>query len=144
MNYHDKPKPLEGMPCLDGKEELDEEKILDAWRLLKLHDSFISACDSMPVESSCCSLRDHVKMTHDLVPYLNEHWAPAVNKKLQKKGLFVDVFLWSWSNISGKATTDILLIRFYEASERKEYKPRVSMLEETQFTVASTNSDGNI
>ena len=98
----------------------------------------------MPVESLCFSLRDDVKMTCDLVPYLNEHWDPTVNNKFRKKGLFVDAFLWSWSNISGKATTDILLIRFYEASKRKEYKPRVSMLEETQFTVASTNSDGNI
>ena len=100
---------------MDGKEELDEEQILDAWRLLKLHYYFISACDSVPVESSCCSLRDDVKMTCDLVPHLNEHWAPTVNNKFRKKGLFVDAFLWSWSNISGKATTDILLIGFHEA-----------------------------
>ena len=132
------------MPSLDGKEELDEEKVLDAWRLLKLHDSFISACDSMPVESSCCSLRDDVNMTRDLVLYLNEHWVPAVNKKLRKKGFFVDAFLWSWNNISGMATTDILLIRFHEASDRKEYKPRLSMVEETQFSVATTSTDSTI
>ena len=83
-------------------------------------------------------------MTRDLVPYLDEHWAPTVNKKLRKKGLFVDAFLWSWNNISGKATTDILLIRFHEASDRKEYKPRLSMVEETQFSVATTSTDSTI
>ena len=58
-------------------------------------------------------------MTHDLVLYLNKHWASTVNKKNRNKDLFVDAFLWSWNNISGMATTNILLIRFHEALELK-------------------------
>ena len=120
LNFRGELKALEGKPRPDGEEVECLEQILKAWKTLKLQKSFVAACKSVPVEFACCRLiEDDEKMTEKLVPYLNEHWVPVVNKDLCKKGLSVDAFLWKWNNINGRATTSILLIRFYERKNPK-------------------------
>ena len=143
LDYHGNLKPVEGKPRLDGKEESTEEEILEAWKDLRLRNSFVSACETMPVESSCSCLRDDVRMTHDLVLYLNEHWVPAVNKKLKQRGFFVDAFLWKWNNIHGRATTNILLIRFHEVP-LEEVIPKVIMVKGEQFSDDTISTDGSL
>jgi hypothetical protein len=88
------------------------------WKSMNLRESFIEAAEGIPVETCCCGLiTDEKKRIEEMVPRLNETWAKSVNEKLEEKGFFVDIHLWTWSNISGQATTDILLIRVHEKTQ---------------------------
>jgi hypothetical protein len=85
------------------------------WKSMNLRDSFVEAAQGIPVETCCCGLITDDKATmEEMVPRLNETWAKSVNEKLEEKGFFLDIHLWTWSNISGQSTTDILLIRVHE------------------------------
>eukprot|EP00934_Nitzschia_sp_Nitz4_P005402 Nitzschia sp. Nitz4//scaffold28_size193895//93482//94234//NITZ4_001657-RA/size193895-processed-gene-0.265-mRNA-1//-1//CDS//3329545958//5392//frame0 len=92
---------------------------LKAWETLKLREDFIKACDKLPAQMCCCGfMRDQDATKRDYVQRLNEGWVKHVNKELMKegKGIKLDVFLWNWQNASGKAETNIVLIRFFELS----------------------------
>jgi hypothetical protein len=74
------------------------------------------------LRSCCCGLiPDDDATIKDLIPALNKGWIRKVNKQLAEgeKGFKLDVFLWQWSNVSGKSETNILLIRFFDATNKR-------------------------
>lgn len=102
-----------------GREKVFEDAH-KAWEDLNLRQEFVEACDSLPRERCCCGLlRDHEGTKKEFVNLLNENWMKTANKKLLGKGLKIDCFLWNWQNASGKAETNILLIRFIELSSSR-------------------------
>ncbi|GKY96365.1 hypothetical protein MPSEU_000596100 [Mayamaea pseudoterrestris] len=103
----------------DDQQHTDNDQVFDHalenWKRLKLHQDFVSAAQSVPVETSCCGLvADDDATLRTLVPHLNETWIVTVNERLSREnaGFQLDVFLWNWSNVMGKSQTNILLIRF--------------------------------
>jgi hypothetical protein len=101
---------------MKGGEKVFEDA-LQAWEDLKLREEFIVACASFPEKTCCCGLllnREGTKK--EFVNLLNENWMKVANKKLLERGLKIDCFLWNWQNASGKAETNIVLIRFFELS----------------------------
>lgn len=120
---------IESEPILKVRENLVPHTIkgkgiifqdaMEAWKTLKLREDLIKAVDKLPDEMCCCGLLvDEVATKRRFVKLLNDRWAKAANKKLlgSNKGMKVDVFLWNWQNASGKAESNILLIRFFELS----------------------------
>jgi hypothetical protein len=96
---------------------------LQAWEDLKLCEEFIQACESLPAEMCCCGImRDNETTIKEFVPLLNDSWCKVATKKLMKRGIKVDAFLWNWQNASGKAETNILLIRFWELSSYRFHR----------------------
>lgn len=92
---------------------------LQAWEDLKMRDDFIRNAEKLPVEPCCCGfLTDQEASKRKMVAMLNEDWVKKANKKLLRegRGVKVDMFLWNWQNASGKAETNIILIRFFELS----------------------------
>jgi hypothetical protein len=103
--------PLQGM---DGDADSWKEA-QKAWNTEALRESFLKACKNVPIETACCGLiQDDDERIRNLVPYLNQHWAPVANEKLEKHGVSINAFLWHWKNVQGKAETIILLIRFVD------------------------------
>eukprot|EP00429_Kryptoperidinium_foliaceum_P056043 CAMPEP_0176088108 /NCGR_PEP_ID=MMETSP0120_2-20121206/44115_1 /TAXON_ID=160619 /ORGANISM="Kryptoperidinium foliaceum, Strain CCMP 1326" /LENGTH=268 /DNA_ID=CAMNT_0017421963 /DNA_START=6 /DNA_END=812 /DNA_ORIENTATION=- len=103
---------------MKGKEKVFEEAV-EAWEDLNLREDFIKACERLPAEKCCCGLvQDDDATKRRFVELLNEGWCKKANKKLQKAnaGVKIDTFLWNWQNASGKAETNIMLIRFFEMS----------------------------
>jgi hypothetical protein len=99
-----------------GREKTFQDA-LQAWEDMKLREAFIQACESLPAEVCCCGImRDDETTIKEFVPLLNDTWCKVATKKLMKRGIKVDAFLWNWQNASGKAETNILLIRFWELS----------------------------
>jgi hypothetical protein len=113
---------------------------LHKWEELKLRETFIEACDSLPRKKCCCGLlADDDATIKEFVPLLNENWIKLANKKLLDAGFKVDCFLWNWQNASGKSETNILLIRFYELSS---YRLRKASLENcVDFDASSKKED---
>ena len=90
---------------------------LKLWDELKLRASFIEACEELPKEYCCCGLMiSNDETVKESVKTLNGGWCPKVNERLLERGFKIDCFLWHWPNPSGKAETNILLIRFFELS----------------------------
>lgn len=90
------------------------------WDHYKLRVSFIQACENLPKETCCCGLMtDNDETIKSMVPALNEGFFKRTNEKLARKGKHIrlDAFLWKWHNATGKAETNILLIRFFETPE---------------------------
>jgi hypothetical protein len=80
-----------------------------------LHKLFLEVATSFPARMSCFGMiQDDVKTIRALVPYLNETWVPRANIVLMSVGFRVDCFHWSWSHISGRSESNILLIRFHD------------------------------
>ena len=105
------------LPRYSAGREAVFEDALNIFNELKLRDSFVRACDDLPWSNCCCGLiKDTDATIRDFVPLLNDGWAKSASKQLMTKGLKVDIFLWNWQNASGKAETNILLIRFFELS----------------------------
>lgn len=101
-----------------GKEKIFQDA-LQAWEDLELRDSFIKSCENLPAEMCCCGLmRDQDGTKRRFVALLNDGWCRQVNKVLQKgnRGIKLDAFLWNWQNASGKAETNIILLRLFELS----------------------------
>ncbi|KAL3908823.1 MAG: hypothetical protein SGARI_002890 [Bacillariaceae sp.] len=96
------------------------EEALQAWEDVKLRQSFIATCEEFEVESCCCGLmHDPDASIKEYVKLLNDKWVKEANKKLQSRGVKIDMFLWNWQNASGKAETNIMLIRFFQLSLHK-------------------------
>jgi hypothetical protein len=126
-----------------GHEDMFKDALV-AWEKEKLRAELITALEALPQETCCCGFfRDEEETKKELVKLLNDKWAKHANKKLIKQGyvmggnhrmidcislsclmispLFygrfkIDFFLWNWPNASGKAETNIILIRFYVLS----------------------------
>jgi len=99
------------------KRELTFQFALEGWKDFKLRDSLVIACDELPRVDYCCGfVRDDDATKKVLIAGLNEKWVKKANKKLQERGFKVDCFMWNWQNPSGKADTNIILIRFFELS----------------------------
>ena len=114
--------------------ELVFQDALQVWGDQKCRESFIQACETMPVGTCCCGfVNDDDTTIKEFVPLLNENWAKSVNKRLQERGFKVECFLWNWQNASGKAETNILLIRFYELSS---YRLRRASRDSLDFGLA--------
>uniref|UniRef100_A0A7S1ULT0 Uncharacterized protein n=1 Tax=Grammatophora oceanica TaxID=210454 RepID=A0A7S1ULT0_9STRA len=107
--------PLETKDLSTTEERWNKAKEL--WKSLKLRESFVQACEGVPVETTCCGLiTDDAETLNKLLPHLNEHWAPKVNEILKDDNFKIDAYLWHWSNISGASEQRVLLIRFYDVS----------------------------
>lgn len=103
----------------DGMNDTFEEA-LQAWQDLKLRQSFIAACEELEAEACCCGMvHDADASIKEYVKLLNDKWVKTANKKLQSRAVKIDMFLWNWQNASGKAETNIMLIRFHELSTYK-------------------------
>jgi hypothetical protein len=99
--------------------EVPFEEALGEWRILKMREDFIHSCENLPSEMCCCGLlSDQDGTKRRFATLLNEGWCKRTNKMLlkNKSGWKVDAFLWNWQNASGKAETNILLIRFIQTS----------------------------
>jgi len=120
---------VESEPELDYKEELtphagkseDHEawvRAQEAWDSLKLHASFVSACEAIPPETCLCGMvTDEENTKKNLVKELNTSWAKEASEKLAPYNTKVDIFLWHWSNISGKSESRVILIRFHDTTK---------------------------
>ena len=94
------------------------ERAQDAWDSLKLHASFVAACEAIPPETCFCGLiADEEETKKTLVRELNKSWAEDTNKKLAPYNIKLDVFLWVWHNISGKSESRVILIRFHDITQ---------------------------
>jgi hypothetical protein len=114
-------KPRDDLtPRYKGGEEGAFEEALQAWDDMKLRQSFVRACEDLPAEVCCCGLlRDEDASVKQYVTLLNEGWIKSANKQLGPRGIKIDAFLWNWQNASGKAETNIILIRFFMLSTYK-------------------------
>lgn len=120
LEVHSEPtfNPREKMNVLEATYGLGNcesfEKALEAWNDLSLKKGFIDCAGHSEIESHCFGIiANEDKHLKDLGPHLNKHWVPIVNKQLKSHGVKVDVFLWSWHNLSGKGKKNVLLIRFF-------------------------------
>jgi hypothetical protein len=118
-------------PDLGLKAELIEHKIvgyddefqeyLKVWKDLKLKKEFITAFESIPPTTSCCGLITMQDQTiKHIVPLLNKGWVKSVNEKVHDSGFKISIFVWKWSNLTGKSETVIPLIRFHRLSGSKK------------------------
>lgn len=99
-------------------EEYNECKAL--WNSLKLKRSFVKACEGIPPSMKCCGLVcDKDETIKDTVKLLNRGWIKPINKELKAHGFKITCFTWAWSNASGKAETNVFLIRFHSLSTRR-------------------------
>jgi hypothetical protein len=111
-------------PFLNFRVKMTEKRVLTVegefgeclsiWQELKLRKSFIEACESIPPATQCCGLiSDDDGTIKNLAPLLNHGWAKSVNEKLEPRGYKISCYVWSWTNATGKAQTNILLVRFH-------------------------------
>ena len=96
------------------------QEALQAWEDLKLKQSFVRTCEAFEAEACCCGMIHDVDASvKEYVKLLNDKWVKEANRKLQPRGVKIDIFLWNWQNASGKAETNIMLIRFFQLSIHK-------------------------
>ena len=85
------------------------------WEKLNLRDDFIKAFESIPPETTCCGLvtkQDETITKNSSL--LNKGWVKSTNENLLKKeGFRISIFVWSWTNLSGKSETVVPMIRFH-------------------------------
>ena len=120
-----------------GKESSFKE-CLQIWKELKLHKTFIEACDIVPPTTSCCGLiQDHKKHMDVVAAVLDKGWAKLVNKQYFKpRGYKISVYVWQWHNASGPGVTSILLLRFHSF----RLKHQTPVLSNTTVTLSSTST----
>jgi hypothetical protein len=92
------------------------QKFMKDWVELKLNREFVKACEMIPPDTCCCGmLTDTDRTIKSLARLLNEGWMTKTNERLLTEGkeFQMDAFVWCWNNATGKAETNILLIRFF-------------------------------
>lgn len=102
--------------CTLAREE-DFDKTQEVWEEMNLRDEFVEACEGIPRATCCCGIiPDDDSTIKELARILKRGWIKSVNKRLaQREEKFkIDVFVWNWHNATGKAETNILLIRFLD------------------------------
>lgn len=80
--------------------------------------SFIKAFESIPPATKCCGLiPDDDTTVKNVIPIMNKKWTKAINDKTEWKDTdyYIDLFIWKWSNPTGKAETVIPMIRFHKS-----------------------------
>jgi len=96
---------------------------IEVWDEWNLKAEFLKACESVPKVTCCCGLIPNDDETiKDIVSHLNKGWIRSINQRLlrENKGFKLDLYIWNWHNATGKAETNILLIRFYEYDISKD------------------------
>jgi hypothetical protein len=95
--------------------EDDLKKCVELWNEHKLRHSFIKAFEGIAPQTRCCGLvEDYDRTIKHNVPKLNDTWAKEMNDKyMAKEGYRISLFVWSWSNPTGKAETVIPMVRFH-------------------------------
>ena len=120
---------IRSKPVLDYHHEFKKKKLdhvtaaeasfkqfLRVWDEEQLKKGFVEAAEGIPVSTGCCGLVPDIDTTiQTTAKSLNQTWAPKINESvLKEKGFKVDLYIWSWSNPSGKAMTYELLIRAFD------------------------------
>jgi hypothetical protein len=97
------------------------EDALQAWEDLDLRKSFTNACADLPDFVCCCGLSqsDNASMIKQYATLLNAGWVKHANSKIRSRGFKIDACIWNCQNSSGKSSTNILLVRFFELSTYK-------------------------
>ena len=120
---------IQSEPVMNYKCELKKSFVLgredmfdSAYKIWKKHNlrtQFIQTCDQIPPSTFCCGLlHDDEDTIRNMLPVLNE-WAYITNEEYFKgTGYKLDCFHWTWNNVSGKAKTNILLVRFLQQDSK--------------------------
>mmetsp|Transcript_31059 Transcript_31059/g.34742 ORF Transcript_31059/g.34742 Transcript_31059/m.34742 type:complete len:171 (-) Transcript_31059:412-924(-) len=90
-------------------------KFLKVWEGLQKKE-FITAFESIPPTTTCfgkVTMQDQT-IKHN-VGILNKGWVKSVNERVNDNGngFKISIYVWQWSNISGKAETIIPMVRFH-------------------------------
>lgn len=115
---------VKSQPCFDPRAKMKEFDIIGMeaefkecariWKEFGMRKSFIEAVNSIPPETTCCGLiKNDGATVKKLVPLLNGGWVRGMNEKIKDRGYKISCFVWSWSNITGKTDSVVLLIRFH-------------------------------
>jgi len=99
--------------------EQELEAYHKVWKKLKLKNEFVKAWDGIPPKTFCCGMvTEQDETIKQNTKLLNDGWVKSTNEKLLKEeGFKIDVFVWSWTNVSGKSETIIPMIRFHSLPE---------------------------
>lgn len=131
---------------VEGKEDIFHAAV-QAWEDLKLGKDFIKAVENLPGEKCCCGfMSDAEASKRNYVYLLNEGWCKQASKKLNKAGhaIKVDTFIWNWQNASGKAETNIILIRFFELSTNRFRKASDDGSNDVEFLEMEQAQEGGV
>lgn len=104
----------------DREDEFDEAQ--DVFEEMALQAEFVKACENIPQKTCCCGLiPDDDGTIKEVSQVLNRGWVKSVNKRLlsREEDFKIDIFVWNWHNATGKAETNILLIRFLERTKKR-------------------------
>jgi hypothetical protein len=117
-------KPQENLKSRCVPERGDDfDNTQAVWDEMKLRDEFVQACEGIPMVTCCCGIiPDDDSSIKEFALVLERGWIKSVNRRLGKREekFKIDAFVWNWHNATGKAETNILLIRFLEKTERKK------------------------
>jgi hypothetical protein len=111
--------PLVARYVPDREPEFD--RFLQVWEELKLKDEFVQACANIPLRTSCFGMvRNDDRTIKEMCKNLSIGWIKTTNQRLKARRelLRLDAFVWSWHNATGKAKTNIMLIRFLNNRRR--------------------------
>lgn len=103
------------------RKEVLFDAALEVWHEEKLKAEFIKACKNVPPASFCCGLLpDQDQWMKNIIKSLNKGFIKATNQRFraERKDVYLDIFNWNWHNATGKSTTNILLIRFFESKRQ--------------------------
>jgi hypothetical protein len=120
LEVHSEPdfKPLDHLESMNAPGREDAfDKTQEVWDEMKLRDEFVTACEGIPKSTCCCGLiPDDDSTMEEVARVLTRGWIKSVNKRLAKReeNFKIDIFVWHWSNATGKAETKIMLIRFLD------------------------------
>jgi hypothetical protein len=95
--------------------EEEFQKCLQLWGQWNLGKEFIDAWENLAPQTRCCGyVTDYDNTVKKNVPTLNNTWVRKINEeKFAKEGYRISLFVWRWSNATGKAETVIPMIRFH-------------------------------
>ena len=111
-----------------------EDEFLEFYRIwedLKLRKKIINAFESIAPETTCCGMvTNEDKTIKHNAHILNKGWVKSTNEKiLETKGFRISIYVWRWSNISGKAETVVPMIRFHSLALFDETTPKSNKTE---------------
>jgi hypothetical protein len=109
-----------------SKEYIDEHKqefkeALAVWNKMKLKKEFISACISVTPTTTCFgTVTDMDATLNGIVADLNAGWVKNVNNRLEPSGFSISASIYWWTNLVGKGTSQVLLLRFLSKKHGKQ------------------------
>jgi hypothetical protein len=101
--------------------EDDFGNCLRIWEEHHLRKALIHAFEEITPRTRCCGMvTDYDATVKHNVSKLNKVWAKSVSDKyFVEMGYKMDLFVWSWSNPTGKAETVVLMVRFHALSPKR-------------------------